>query len=53
MEENKVMIRLSHGYYVGGGKTFTEYLPDDRHAYCVLARFDRRKTEWRGIQNAR
>lgn len=39
----KVMVRLGHGYYKGGGKTVAGYMSDNRRAYGVLARFNRRK----------
>lgn len=43
--DKRVIIRLGHGYFQGGGRTSAGYMPDDRCTHCVLARFNRRKNE--------
>ena len=39
----RVIVRLGHGYFKGGGRTPAGYMPDNRRAYRVLARSYRRK----------
>lgn len=39
----RVIVRLGHGYFQGGGRTSAGYMSDNRRAYRVLARFNRRK----------
>jgi hypothetical protein len=38
----KVMIRIAHGYFDGGGISISASMPNDRCAYSLLARIDRR-----------
>nr|DAU13460.1 MAG TPA: terminase subunit [Caudoviricetes sp.] len=35
------MIRLSHGYFQGGGTNSTAIITDNRRTCCLLARFNR------------